>query len=310
MWHEAAVFVEGNIVTNLEHDFVRRWNNAATGNQLTRPQCVSTYSGRHCQIVKTDPWQDTRGTLDAYRQAITSARHYIYIENQYVNYQPLGEMLYEALAANQNLQLIMVIPFITEESAGLSTTHFEPVYWFQFWRGWTDSDEIHERMYLHGDYLQAQIINRLRSLPNAANQVGVFALAGCVRGSSTAEEIYPHSKVAIVDDTWAIIGSANTNGRGFELDGEMNAVIHHRGTVSRFRTALWREHLGVNLPLRQVREFLAQWNGRALSPARADPTDCTCAELRNVQAVKYPTPRPGQRYNGGLSWVVNVDPYI
>lgn len=81
------------------------------------------------------------------------------------------------------------------------------------------------------------------------------------------EQIYVHSKLLIVDDAVAIIGSANTNDRSLTGNGdsEIAAVIvddedvcfedlgngnkvHTRKFARDLRTALWRKHLGMDLP--------------------------------------------------------------
>ena len=62
-----------------------------------------------------------------------------------------------------------------------------------------------------------------------------------------------HSKVVIVDDVWATIGSANMNVRSYTSDTEVNCcfvdgrIDQHgsRVSVRDLRRALWAEHLGV-----------------------------------------------------------------
>lgn len=312
LWHDAAVLVEGPIVKNVEYDFARRWNQGTpAGNEIAARAVAPTRGNHSVQLVKTDFFPgagdagDYRatGTEDAYRQAILEARHYVYIENQYFNYRPLGDMLVEALEGNPGLQLILVIPFNTEEAMALGATNFAKTYWYT--PGAIEENEIRDRGYLHGLFLQAGIIRRLRAVPNAANRVGIFALAGCA-GSPTAQMIYPHSKTIIIDDTWALIGSANTNGRGFYSDGEMNVVIHKRSVVTSLRRALWREHLGLDLDTRDIRDFFGTWQARSLPP-QDSPDLCDCAALATVHAVKLRNPPAGQEYDGPGSWLPYVD---
>jgi len=57
--------------------------------------------------------------------------------------------------------------------------------------------------------------------------------------------IYLHAKVAVVDDEWLSVGSANLNRRGLATDSEMN-VQSIAPTVARaLRIRLWAEHLGL-----------------------------------------------------------------
>lgn len=71
-------------------------------------------------------------------------------------------------------------------------------------------------------------------------------------GQSFRSEIYCHSKVWIVDDVVAKIGSANCNRRSYTHDSEMDLVMVDgslskgaRAFARNFRMELWAEHLGL-----------------------------------------------------------------
>ena len=71
-------------------------------------------------------------------------------------------------------------------------------------------------------------------------------------GSSTHQEdgehyrpIYVHAKVAIVDDLWTTVGSANLNNRGMRDDTEMNVTTLDAELAQGLRLMLWAEHLGL-----------------------------------------------------------------
>jgi phosphatidylserine/phosphatidylglycerophosphate/cardiolipin synthase-like enzyme len=63
--------------------------------------------------------------------------------------------------------------------------------------------------------------------------------------------IYVHSKLMLIDDAFASIGSANANRRGFYSDGECNvfalreSVTDGDNWIRDLRVSLWAEHLGV-----------------------------------------------------------------
>jgi phosphatidylserine/phosphatidylglycerophosphate/cardiolipin synthase-like enzyme len=67
---------------------------------------------------------------------------------------------------------------------------------------------------------------------------------------------YVHSKMFIMDDQFAIIGSANCNRRGYTHDSEVMAAITDECTdespelhfAHRLRIALWAEHLNMDTP--------------------------------------------------------------
>ena len=63
------------------------------------------------------------------------------------------------------------------------------------------------------------------------------------RSGPVADPIYVHAKVAIVDDRWLTIGSANLNEHSLFNDTEMNVVAHDPDLARRTRLRLWAEHL-------------------------------------------------------------------
>jgi phosphatidylserine/phosphatidylglycerophosphate/cardiolipin synthase-like enzyme len=69
--------------------------------------------------------------------------------------------------------------------------------------------------------------------------------------SSDGRAINMHSKLAIFDDRWLTVGSANLNRRSMGLDVECNLVLEataadHRRQMEWLRTRLVAEHLGTN----------------------------------------------------------------
>src|SRR5204863_4033472 len=70
---------------------------------------------------------------------------------------------------------------------------------------------------------------------------------------STGDPIYVHSKVMIIDDVYAVVGSPNINRRGMTHDTELAAGVVDAdivGGVCRFardlRLNLWGEHLNLS----------------------------------------------------------------
>jgi phosphatidylserine/phosphatidylglycerophosphate/cardiolipin synthase-like enzyme len=66
------------------------------------------------------------------------------------------------------------------------------------------------------------------------------------RSGRLADPIYVHAKIAIVDDSWLTIGSANLNEHSLFNDTEMNVVAHDPDLARRTRLRLWSEHLELN----------------------------------------------------------------
>jgi len=119
--------------------------------------------------------------------------------------------------------------------------------------------------------VQIEQINRLKTALGA--NFGVFSLvarARSIKKSFTdafrSPQIYVHSKICIVDDVYATIGSANVNGRSFRMDTELNIGWFDPGAVRAFRLQLWKHLLGshaADLGRWNVSAFVARWNAAA-----------------------------------------------
>jgi phosphatidylserine/phosphatidylglycerophosphate/cardiolipin synthase-like enzyme len=54
--------------------------------------------------------------------------------------------------------------------------------------------------------------------------------------------VYVHAKLAIVDDRWWTVGSANLNSRGMHADAEINVSALDPTGAETLRLRLWQEH--------------------------------------------------------------------
>ncbi len=70
------------------------------------------------------------------------------------------------------------------------------------------------------------------------------------RAGHLHDPIYVHAKVAIVDDDWLTLGSANLNEHSLFNDTEMNIVSHDPELARETRLRLWAEHL--ELPIEEI----------------------------------------------------------
>jgi phosphatidylserine/phosphatidylglycerophosphate/cardiolipin synthase-like enzyme len=75
---------------------------------------------------------------------------------------------------------------------------------------------------------------------------GAGRLLACTvyaRHGQVSDPVYIHAKVAVVDDVWLTIGSANLNEHSLFNDTEMNIVCCDADLVRQTRLRLWAEHL-------------------------------------------------------------------
>ncbi|HWE63582.1 MAG TPA: phospholipase D family protein [Chloroflexota bacterium] len=278
-WHDAQVRIEGEAVADVEHNFRQRWR-AVTGDDTLPHQDPQHEAAWHTpvQIVRTIARRTYKelphgeyGIHHAYTRTLRAARRLIYLENQYL-WSP------EVLAA-----LV----------AAMNTPHEEPfriviVLPASAYDGKFDNDQ-------HVKELLAQDAGR--------GIVSVYCPYAWGPSAGTHafhyHPIYVHAKVAIVDDEWLIVGSANLNDRGLITDSEICTLIHDQDLARDLRLDLWAEHLGMTrdrVAGADVVELIdREWTGRAADNKAA------------IQQADRPLVGTLHRYEGGRmpgSWLL------
>ena len=64
--------------------------------------------------------------------------------------------------------------------------------------------------------------------------------------NGTRTPVYVHSKLLIVDDEWATVGSCNLHHYSLFGNGELNVAFTDATSVRALRIALFREHVGID----------------------------------------------------------------
>jgi phosphatidylserine/phosphatidylglycerophosphate/cardiolipin synthase-like enzyme len=244
--HDVTIRLRGPAVKDLEDTFVELWNfrarRAHGGIDVLPPPVVFPSPGgkESVQIVRSIPWgvmdaypNGEAGVYETYVRAIAQAEQFIYIEDQYFSCAPIATALKKALETKPGLEVIVLI----NENPDIPS--------YKRWQN--------ERLDLLG-------------YPNH-QRLGVFASWAFQGVPPTLEHCYVHSKVAIVDDVWATIGTANLDGisqqtgdfalpvigwRPARRNVEINAVVFDgvvgqpaTGKVAEIRKVLWAEQLGL-----------------------------------------------------------------
>jgi phosphatidylserine/phosphatidylglycerophosphate/cardiolipin synthase-like enzyme len=244
--HDVSIKLRGGSVQDVEEFFIEMWNYISKeeyeGQGKLNPSQYKLNKSQEkipVQIVRSV----TRGTLskngesgifEGYRKAIANAKDFIYLENQYFTNKSIVKALNNAMNANPELQVILVL----NENPDL------PKY-----KKWQN------------EAIKNFGINSVHDNIDHP-QIGFFTLWSTELWGKKIEiqPIYVHSKVAIIDDLWATIGTANLDGSSLtqihELEGlklnrnmEINVLIPELNrsstdVVKRFRNSLWAEHLG------------------------------------------------------------------
>ncbi|MFD2093348.1 phospholipase D-like domain-containing protein [Blastococcus deserti] len=236
---------------------------------VSRPGTGLAVSDRLCDDVER-----------SYRNAIERAEKYVYIENQYLRYEPIADWVLTAANASSALEVIVVVPVAPEEVTATG-----------------EADEITE----DGMAMQARIIDELTAAlnnPGAQARFGAFSIVARARRGKRSRptdapsptppgfpsrQIYLHSKVLAIDDQFAIVGSANANPRSFQIDTEACVAFHDPARVAGLRLALWRELLGnpAELATWPAGSWVPRWNAIAAA-------NRTAATPRNRQGFVIP----------------------
>jgi phosphatidylserine/phosphatidylglycerophosphate/cardiolipin synthase-like enzyme len=248
--HDVSLGLLGPVVADLYETFRTYWNEDQTpGNQVpslrddqvASPQPAGTDGVIKAQVVRTlsanrfsvlDGTSE-KGVLEGYLRAFASATRFIYLENQYFTDEIIADALKRSLRPPSTVELIFML-------------NIKPDLPFYPSR-------------------QARLIDEIRAV--APSRVGVFTRWSYDddRSPPRVAPVYLHSKLGLVDDTWASVGSANLDGLSLDHNtffsaltigestaAELNVNILDGQTgitgmmpVERLRRRLWAEHLGV-----------------------------------------------------------------
>ena len=254
-WHDVALHVTGDIVTDISHHIASGWNE----NRL-RMRAMRRVQSRHAppngvdlslptnplsvveipkaetalqgiRLLRTISVQKRRVGLrfspktavneieQAHIEAIQSARNAIYIETQFFRSRTIADALTRVAVSNPSVNLVMILPAAPELIA------------------FKEKFGLPERM---GEFLQSECLSIVHEAfgPRAAILSPVRQVASASDGRDQlydAEIIYVHSKVLIIDDNRSIVGSANLNGRSMKWDTEAAVECTQTASVRALR---------------------------------------------------------------------------
>jgi phosphatidylserine/phosphatidylglycerophosphate/cardiolipin synthase-like enzyme len=218
-WHDVTTRIEGPAVADVAEHFRMRWNET-TGERLPAGPAPARAGDVTLQIVRTVPERVYRSVpsgdfriLESYLRALRAARSFIYLENQFLWSPEIGAVLCDKLRRPpcDEFRLLLVLP--AKPATGADDT-----------RG---------------------ILAELVEADGGAGRL--LACTIYARHGPVSDPVYVHAKVAIVDDSWMTVGSANLNEHSLFNDTEMNVVCQDPGAVRATRLRLWSEHLEVDL---------------------------------------------------------------
>ena len=240
--HDVYVEISGPSATDVHHNFVQRWNEASEraeidgrwghdGDDALRfPQRLSAPRGASTvqiqRMVHAGRYSDSHpgpgaqaydiaggegSILEQYLQAIGAARSSIYIENQAIPIPQVATALEAAL--RRTVEIVLLVPADPEDHVRAARQNPQ----------------------------RKPLFEALAALGRYEN----FALAGIagLDARGRRNSVYVHSKIMLVDDAWATIGSCNLHANSLSGHTEMNASIWDPEVVRALRCELLAEHL-------------------------------------------------------------------
>jgi phosphatidylserine/phosphatidylglycerophosphate/cardiolipin synthase-like enzyme len=257
-WHDLQLELRGPAVLDVDLTFQERWEDRTPPDHRTPLRAMwrrlsheprrlgllqrrlppPTVGSHAVQVLRTYPARrpktpfapdGERSIARAYLKALGRARALIYIEDQYLWGRLVAEALAAALRHSPRLHMLIVVPRYPDRDGRISGRAARSAQW--------------------------RAIDHLRRA--GGSRVAVYDLE-----NEAGTPIYVHAKAVVVDDVWAMVGSANLNRRSWTHDSEIAcAVLDERpddreptdpgglGDRARvfareLRLRLWREHLG------------------------------------------------------------------
>jgi len=205
--HDVNIGVEGPAVAHIDKTFATVWK--STGQPLTMmpPGQIDAQQGDKTatvQVLRTLPGGTFKGNgpddenlphgetgiLEAYERAINNAERYIYIENQYFTSPEIIDALIGRMkdTSKSKLQIILVLN-LRPDLPGYPDRQIDNINQLKIWAEAND------------------------------HQLGIYTVwsRSEIAGNGGGKRfelmpIYVHSKMAIIDDKWATVGSANLDG--------------------------------------------------------------------------------------------------
>ncbi len=229
--HDVHCLVRGPVATDVHDNFAIRWNGASERGRehgawppdgtddLPLPAGRSAPVGRtRAQIVRSvlpglyEDLPDGENTVrEQYLAAFDAARDYVYLEHQILLSRAALEVIGEAL--DRGVRVVAMVP--GDPMPVLAAARAHP-----------------------------GIAAAYSALAALGDREGFCLAAPVARRSWGYEEVYVHAKVAVIDDVWATIGSANLIFTSFQGDTEMNVSFWDADLVRGLRSRLVGEQGG------------------------------------------------------------------
>lgn len=245
--HDTHVRVQGSAAHELRKIAEQRWQESRDNKVPPSPPSIAglasalpadptrnPYLARVVQTVGNPTLTSSiPNTLwPAVKHALRQAKKFIYLEDQYFWSLELVEELVHAAKRVRDITILLPPAHVGE------------------------ANTIHLRLHAIGELVK-HAARDSRGLGRIEEKIGIYEMRR--RGHD-----WVHSKLLVIDDEFAMVGTANANDRGYSFDSEAAAVVTERAATDaagpragrwhvveanlarRLRIELWAEHLGMD----------------------------------------------------------------
>ena len=271
-WHDVSMQVDdADFAATLRLHFSETWNRALDSGTPAmigeaermatdaRPQSpadlrlLRTVSVPHKGLSNLAPKTLATEHEKTMIQLIGEARHFIYIETQFLRHRPLVDAMVRAAEREPELQLVIVLPPAADRVLFDSDV------------GW-DARAAHALQTEAAERLTEAFGERLAMISPAKPVAAREGEAEVLRSGP----IYIHSKVAVIDDHVGMVGSANLNGRSMRWDTEASVMFRRPEDAKALRERLAEKWLGDTIAGASTTQART-WRQAALSNAAKEP---------------------------------------
>ena len=206
------------------------------------------------QLLRTEPNHKEKSIKECYANLNRQILRYIFIQNQYIQYTPWAEHLISCIdrlrSAGYGKPIYVFILTSTPEDSGMDYPTYDVAG--TVGRSETMKVEHEETLEL---VRQKKAEHPISSEELAERGINIFmgSLWTCAKNkkklqATDYEEIYIHTKVAVVDDAAFTVGSANLNVRSMALDSELNVLSEAKDVAFELRRKLFSQCSGMAGP--------------------------------------------------------------
>jgi phospholipase D1/2 len=242
-FHDVQSYHVGPVAARLEEFFKEQWRAVcnydldlgapARSHAVRFENSLPVKSARvgvsRTQVRTTDTGNESvREIRHLFRDAISAAESFIYMENQYFSSQAIHEALVRRMSDRRRSRLEIVLVLAKEANAFVEQASI--------------------------GIAQAKVIRNLRNLAaQTGHKLGIYYAASA---AENGEEVatYVHSKLLLIDDQFLSVGSANLNNRSMGLDTELNVSwqvgdgeTEAQQSIRDVRVNLLAEHTGLEV---------------------------------------------------------------